>query len=429
MGIFKDKKTAKGCHIYQMLRRSARKKHLSFHTPGHKIGKWDVTELSYSDNLASPHGCIAHAEEDLAAIVGAKRSFLLTDGSTSGVLSMLYAAKKAGARKILLSEKSHQSAFHGCALLDLTPLVYEEKTENGIPLPTTLTTLREEYPDLLEGADVLFFTSPTYYGDVVNLKEMSSYCKKTGKLLFVDGAHGGHLRFDKKLYAGTYADAWVDGVHKSLPAFTQGALLSGNSRVSELLGQAVKHFRTTSPSYPVMASVEYAVKLPRNEWLEKEVCAYADGEDRVRLSHDWTKLCALFGENAFPAHQELEKRGIYPEFCDGNAIMFYLSPALKRRAFRTLKKELTLLFEKYPYVEKKVIQRDHAPLVFPENKETKWVTLSKSVGKICAQSCGLFPPCTPLISRGERIEEEYIHLLEHANNVYGLTDGKILIFK
>ncbi len=429
MRIFKNGKTAKRCHVYQMLRRSARKKHLSFHTPGHKIGKWDITELSYSDNLASPHGCIARAEEELAAIVGAKRSFFLTDGSTSGVLSMLYAAKKAGARKILLSEKSHQSAFHGCALLELTPLVYAEKTENGIPLPATLASLREEYPALLESADALFFTSPTYYGDVVNLKEMRDYCKQTGKLLFVDGAHGGHLHFDKKLYAGEYADAWVDGVHKSLPALTQGALLSGNSRICELLGQAVKHFRTTSPSYPVMASVEYALKLPRNERLENEVRAYADGEDRIRLSHDWTKLCAFFGENAFPARQALEKRGIYPEFCDGNVIVFYLSPVLKKSAFRTLKRELTRLFEEYPYVEKKFVQRDHAPHVLPENKETKWVALSKSIGKICAQSCGLFPPCTPLISRGERVEQGHVYLLEHADNVYGLTDGKILIFK
>ena len=80
-----------------MLFKSGKEKHLSFHTPGHKAGKWDITELAYSDNLSSPSGCIAEAERDVAQILGAKKSFILTDGSTAGVLAMLYAAKTLGA--------------------------------------------------------------------------------------------------------------------------------------------------------------------------------------------------------------------------------------------------------------------------------------------------------------------------------------------
>jgi arginine/lysine/ornithine decarboxylase len=41
-----------------MLNTHAKKKHFSFHTPGHKIGAWDITELSFSDNLISPQSCI-----------------------------------------------------------------------------------------------------------------------------------------------------------------------------------------------------------------------------------------------------------------------------------------------------------------------------------------------------------------------------------
>jgi riboflavin kinase/FMN adenylyltransferase len=64
--------------------------------PGHQTGQWDITELSFSDNLSAPRGCIAEAEADIATILGAYKSFILTDGSTSGVLSMLYAAKMLG---------------------------------------------------------------------------------------------------------------------------------------------------------------------------------------------------------------------------------------------------------------------------------------------------------------------------------------------
>ena len=112
----KNKSVLKRCKIYKMLRQNAQKKHVSFHTPGHKIGKWDITELSFSDNLSCPRGCIAAAERDIAQILGAAKSFLLTDGSTSGVLSMLYAAKSLGVNTLAISRNSHKSVYNGCAL-------------------------------------------------------------------------------------------------------------------------------------------------------------------------------------------------------------------------------------------------------------------------------------------------------------------------
>ena len=83
--------------IAEMLRKQ--KKHLSFHTPGHKRRGADITELSYSDNLASPAGVIARAEEYIAQKAGAARAFLITDGSTCGVHALLYALALAGDRK------------------------------------------------------------------------------------------------------------------------------------------------------------------------------------------------------------------------------------------------------------------------------------------------------------------------------------------
>jgi arginine/lysine/ornithine decarboxylase len=42
---------------------------------------------------------------------------------------------------------------------------------------------------------------------------------------------------------------------------------------------------------------------------------------------------------------------------------------------------------------------------------------------------GLFPPCTPLIKNGETITKEKINLLTQANNVFGLVDQKIAVYK
>jgi hypothetical protein len=98
---------------------------------------------------------------------------------------------------------------------------------------------------------------------------------------------------------------WVDGVHKSLPAFTQGAVVSARTEaLAAALQKGVDIFRTTSPSYPIMASVEYAVKCPRNEILEKCVYAFVQKEQRVFLRDDWTKLFAVFGKSAFKVAED-----------------------------------------------------------------------------------------------------------------------------
>ncbi len=431
--IFSDKRTAKTCHILSMLKIGACKAHVSFHTPGHKRPDWDITELSYSDNLSAPSGCILQAQTDVARLVGAKQSFFLTDGSTAGVLSMLHALKQAGIRRVAFALGSHKSVYNGCALLGLTPFLFQGQTQNGVPLPLTEKTAGEEVKNALENSDALLLTSPDYYGNVADLAYFSSLCKKAGKPLVIDGAHGGHLRFEKRLYAGSYADMWVDGAHKSLPALTQGAIVHAKTEEwSERLQNAVDVFRTTSPSYPIMASVEYAVKYLRNLPLEKAVADWKAVETRLYSNQDWTKVCALFGKHAFTAEKDCIKKGVYPEFCDGNVVTFYLSPATKTRDFKRLQKLLKTLFKRYPYEKGESGQKDvrfvRTPTVIPKNTANEWLELAKSVGKICANTCGLFPPCTPLITRGERITEEKIELLQRADNVFGLRERKINVF-
>ncbi len=414
---FRDQKTLERCHIYQMLLENSKKEHLSFHTPGHKVGAWDITELSFSDNLSAPKGCILQAEKDIAEILGAAKGFILTDGSTSGVLSMLYAASSLGAKSVAMPQNAHKSVFNGCKLLGLAPFIYQNEH--------TMSAFTE----LFEASDALLLISPDYYGKIPDLKWAREYCDKTGKLLLIDGAHGGHLHFDKTRYAGAYADLWVDGVHKSLPALTQGAVVCARTeRLAEKLLEGVDIFRTTSPSYPIMASVEYAVKYPRNETLESKAWEMQE-HPRIVKNDDWTKVCALFGDHAFAAQKELEENGVFPEFCDGNAVTFYLSPATKEEELERLKTYLNDLFNKYPYTPKKHTQHIPAPFVLHKNMQTEWVELESAEGRLCAANCGLFPPCTPLILEGERVEKAHIRLLRKADNVFGIMENKILVIK
>ena len=437
---FSNEAVLENCKIFRMLDAQAKKEHASFHTPGHKRKGWDITELSYSDNLSSPKGCILEAERDIAEILGAYKSFILTDGSTCGVFSMLFAAKTLGIKTVAFCEASHKSIYNGCLALGLTPLPYPQKTRNKIPFAPTMSALNEEFSAILEKADALFLTSPDYYGNAADLRGAREYCNAHGKLLLVDGAHGGHLHFEKSLHANGFADMWVDGVHKSLPAFTQGAVVSASECCAEALRGGVDVFRTTSPSYPIMASVEYAVKYPRNKALEKEVRACVLENSRLYQNDDWTKLCATFGAAAFEVEKILESEGVFAEFCDGNVLTFYLSPATTMQEFTRLKARLTELFARFPLggalheavakeTGKKEVDCVPAPVVFEKNAATEWVELCAAVNRICAYNCGLFPPCTPLISVGEKISAEKIELLLKANNVFGLSEGKILVLK
>lgn len=424
--FLKDKKTLKKCKIYTML--SSSKKHLSFHTPGHKVGKWDLTELSFSDNLSAPKGCIREAEQDITKILGSAKSFLLTDGSTAGILSMLYAIKLLGAKKLAFPVSSHKSVYNGCALLGLTPVTFDLfVTNDGIPTPST----KKDVLPAFEQSDALLLTSPDYYGNIPDLKELQALCKSQNKFLLIDGAHGGHLHFEKTLYAGAYADFWVDGVHKNLPAFTQGAIVSTKKKeYLSALQTAVDAFRTTSPSYPIMASVEYAVKFPRNGALEIAVKEFAKKHpDFVRLQEDWTKLCVLFGKDAFEIEKRLEEQGIYAEFCDGNLILFYLSPATKKGDFKKL---CAVLEKEFARLGKPSVQLVPTPTVFkkiPETAVVEWVAPKDGIGRVCAHAFGLFPPCAPLVRVGEIITKEKIELLENAPNVFGLREQKIGVIK
>jgi len=409
-----DKSVLKKCRIYGMLKRSG--KHLSFHTPGHKTGKWDITELSFSDNLSSPTGVLKEAEEDIAEILGAYKSFILVDGSTSGVLSMI---KASGAKSVLMARDSHKSAYNAAALMGIRLKIVENRREGGISLPLSAREIEEN----VSGCEAVLITYPDYYGNLSPLKEIRDVCDKYGAVLLVDGAHGAAFKGTDK-HCGRYADMWVDGAHKSLPCLTQGAAVSCKDEKFALpLKRAVDIFRTTSPNYILMASVEYAFKFPRNEELERAAEAFKS-ECGAYKNGDWTKAVFHYGDSASRIEKSLEDKGIYSEFCDGKNIMFYFSPCTKKRDIARLKQALRRFkTEPISTAEKK------AAAISLRCGATELVPLTESKGRVCAEIAGIFPPCVPLVSDGEIISEEHIKKLAAAKNTFGVDGQKIKVYK
>lgn len=426
-----NRATLRACRIRGMLR-AQKRPHISFHTPGHKRAGTDITELPYSDNLLSPTGVIARAEADIAAILGADASFLLTDGSTCGIFSMLYALRGAGCLRIAVPAYAHRSVWNACEALGLVPVAMAQDDAGGFPAQPTVAAMA----DALARADALLLTSPDYYGYFPDLAAARALCTKRAKPLLIDGAHGSHLHGTPH-YAGGFADLWVDGVHKSLPALTQGGVVSAKGEWAPRLKEGVGVFRTTSPSYPVMASVEYAVKYPRNERLER-----AAEQAKARLgalcNDDWSKIVLPFGVAADAAEAALMSRGIYCEFNDGDRLMFYLSPATRMRHL----KKLVRLCTKLPRGTVAAAQETEdgtgaaeAPDATRKRSDADMgggkivlCPLKAAVGRTCARDCGLFPPCMPLLRRGETVTADKAARLARAKNTFGLTDGRIAVY-
>lgn len=426
------------------------------HMPGHKnsgdfksqfpVAAIDLTELDFTDDLSCPTGIIKQAQEDIAEILGAKKAYITTDGSSSGVMAMLFVAAAYG-NKIIVPRNSHKSVFNACRLLNLEPVIVQGAEENGV-----LTPPPAELIETLTVNDVniagMIITSPDYYGNIAPLETYAEILKKYDRLLLVDGAHGTHLALgeNRSGYAGVYADMWVDGAHKSLPVLTQGAIVCVNDeKLISRAEEALSIFRTTSPSFPVMASVEYGVKYFINNPKYLNRAMNAVNELKASLegitlypSQDWTKFAVDFkplGISPYLAEEIFKKRGIYPEFNDGRYILFYFSPSTE--PFHLMEFKTTLL----GVCTQKKLQntyKETPPLVssdrtysflYAYRQKTEWVPLKQAVGKMCADNAGVTPPCLPVVIAGEMISQQAVNVLLKADKTFGVVNGKIKVVK
>jgi len=258
------------------------KNKIMMHMPGHKGGKgfsgpfgdnlikFDVTELPGLDNLHRPSGVIKKSMDECAKAFGAVKSIFLVNGSSSGIHAMLLSSFKKGDR-VLVSRNCHYSVINGLILFGIKPVFvmprYNEEWQLVIPAEA------EEWEKALyKNPDVkgAIVTSPDYYGLCAPVSELSGIMHASGKLLLVDEAHGAHFVFSRKLPPTALslgADMSVQSFHKTLPALTQAAVLHiGSRRVDfQKVQKAVSMLTTTSPSYMIMASIEYAYGIARME--------------------------------------------------------------------------------------------------------------------------------------------------------------------
>lgn len=416
---------------------------IPFHMPGHKgrplgleelapLSSLDVTELPDTGNLYEGGDVIAQAEALWAAAFGFDTCQFLTGGSTQGLQAALLLAAQNG-RELLADRCSHRSIFNAMALFDLEPTFLIRRQD----MPVTPELLEEALvarETTGKPANTVCITSPTYYGVLSDIPALARVAHSHGAKLVVDGAHGAHLPF---LGADPFrgADLLVVSAHKTLPVYGQGALLfaGGDFRAKEVR-RAASVVGTSSPSYPIMASMDYAR-------------AYLEGREGqlalLCVKSQAARLTARFGglknvpldplrltlevpdKGGFRLKKALERENIFPEMADADHVVFLFSVSNTPEDFARLEDALGRHYTPGP------IDRAALPPAPERVLSPKEALTAPRVGKILADSEGLtaaqqiapYPPGIPVVAPGERITKKCLaYLTDVGYNVHQEVD-------
>ena len=314
--------------------------------------------------------------------------------------------------------------------------------------PEVLAEALEHFPE----AKGVVVTSPSYHGVVQPIERLADLCHSRGIPLIVDEAHGAHFGFHPSLPPPAIrsgADLAVQSTHKMLPAMTMASMLHlRGKRISrERLTRWLRILQSSSPSYPLMASLDLARKLAATEGrkrLEDVLSGLAAIRERIgglrRLSEavgplpqDPLKLSLQSerGTSGFRMAEWLESRDCFPEMADDRRVLFTFSLARPGRAEERLLSLLSELDEHLAEMPKS------PPLPLPPFQ--RWRvgegadpldgclrhsrSPRRSGGKAFCHMVLPYPPGIPLILPGERWTEEQALFLRQVVEAGGRVRG------
>lgn len=477
MSIGKDKKDdalkAKA-PLYEALLRYKERQDASFHVPGHKNGmsygegdlgkeltqvmEIDVTEITGTDDLHHPEGVIREAQQHAAEVFGAEESFFLVGGSTAGNLALILSVCTAPGDVLLVQRNVHKSVIHGLMLANAHAVFLAPQHDAGsglatIPSEATVREALRRYP----GAKGLLVTHPNYYGMGTSLRPLAALCRASGVPLLVDEAHGAHYGLhpalpESALQAG--ADGVVQSTHKMLTSLTMGAMLhvQGGLLDRDLLRQRLAMVQSSSPSYPIMASLDLSrsrVQSQGQAFFEGGLSAAeklrlgvqqlprfgllapgASGEGSAYAIQDPFKA-VLFDRtgrwSGYVLQEKLEEEGCVPEMSDDRYTVLALSPASTGEDVTRLLQALERIDTAHETTPGQRKTQNPPSFVFstwnntavstpvafglrplsPSERET--LPLEQCAGRLAGEMVIPYPPGIPLLYPGEEINE---HTLE-----------------
>ena len=466
--------------IRQFLLEHAALEPISFHMPGHKgsriyrengygdfldaIMDCDITEIPEADNLFQTESVIAQTMEKYRQLYDVKKSYLLVNGSSGGLISAVLATISRGG-KLVMARNCHKSIFNALPLGDITPVyAYPQTIEEygvlgGISAEEIAKCL-DENPE----SEAVLVPSPNYYGICSDIKTIAEEVHRRGKILIVDQAHGAHLKFFSKYGMGDFpkaaeeqgADIVINSIHKTLASWTQSALLNVCTDRTDLnvLEDKLQTIESSSPSYPMMATLDISADLLLEKGMNL-MCTWAENLDffyeeakkipglviMEEASLDRTKMnidMSAYGINGNELEELLMEKGVFLELVTGNIIMCMSGIGNRRCDYERLIEGLKAIAAERKLSGKHRMQQPEALTEKLERtelpKEKLYVPIAEAAGRVCATSIIPYPPGVPIACPGEILTAEVLEDVKARRaadeKVIGITaDGKVAVGK
>ena len=375
---------------------------ISMHVPGHKnntIGKlsdvikteYDLTEIPGLDDLHDPSEILRELNDKLSLKQEGYYAQAMVNGTTNGIICGIYALNETASHFYIVGE-AHKSVYHGVSLVNAS---------------YSVISIDELYEVDLENACVVF-TSPSYTGTLIkNIGEHINYIRKNEAFSIIDAAHGAHLSITENFKESlllSEADAVIESYHKMLPALTMASVLfTKNLEIHERIMHYINQFETSSPSYLVLASIEYAQEF-YNEYddtvfFEKRTALINHLKEygvKVAEPDDPGKLMLTSAKGAYNLERSLRNEGIYSEMVTDKGVLWCL-PLWHEDDSYPFKE----LFDK---ITKLKPAADSAAPV-------KDITALE--GKVCLENIVPYPPGVPLVLKGNVITNKDIKRIKH----------------
>ena len=439
-------------NLQEKLEEYYNKDYLPMHMPGHKrnvelLGeklpyKIDITEIDGFDDLHHAEGIIKNIEDKARKIYKSKRSFILVNGSTCGILAGIRSVVDFG-DKVLVARNCHKSVYNAIEINGLNPIYMLPKIgSEGIDRNIDSKQVEEK---LKENNDIklVILTSPTYEGVISDIEAIVDIAHKFNVPVLVDEAHGAHLRFindicDKEaLNSG--ADIVIQSLHKTLPALTGTALLhiQGDLVKEENVARELSIFETSSPSYILMSSIEECLDIIENrgkklfeEYQNNLKYFYNETKNFKNLKilgneienkdyYDFGKIVIKTNKTNITGKEficilrkeykiELEMLSInyalaMTSICDSRENFERLLDALKK-----IDRSLEQKGEVYNNYDIILPKKEISILEAIKNTNSEFKDYNELKGKISKEYIWVYPPGIPLITPGEIIDDDII---------------------
>jgi lysine decarboxylase len=274
---------------------------------------------------------------------------------------------------------------------------------------------------------------------------IAAACHGAGVPLLVDGAWGAHLGFHPALpphALASGADALVLSTHKTLPAFTQSALLLARADSLDLrrLAEAFDLLNTTSPSGAIYASIDRARALLEHDGVAlldrtlqqaARVRAALQEIDGVRVvapdapgvhALDPTKIVVSLdgtGADGFAVEADAYAAGLRFEMADRSLFVPLLHVGVADAWVDRLLELLPESIERRrgtprPPRASIAFTADTEPAMSPRDAffaEHERVTIADAIGRVCAETVTPYPPGIPALAPGELVTAHVIEAL------------------